>query len=199
MGMTEEEARKFTELQEGMKALTDRLSQETEARKAAEASADESRKVAEVQAKEATEKVTGMEAAVKAAEEQVAGLRRASYRKELEDFVRSNRLAFQGEVPEAVARLEVLSTKLSEQEFAEYKAEKGMWHTQMKDSVLLNEVGRPGSGNTGIQAQIDSLVEKAMSDNSALSKPQAVEKVLKANPKLYKEYDLAQRGRKGGV
>lgn len=183
MGMTEEEARQLTELRDGQKALTERLTQAEESRKAAEA------------------KATALEDSLKQASERVAQMQRESTRKTLSEFVRANRLAFQGEVEKAVDRLESMSSKLTEEEFSEYMAERETWHAQMRESALLTPIGRQGGAPaTGPAGEFDAAVQKAMAEDKALTIATATTKVASENPALYGRYDKAQikRARMGG-
>lgn len=169
--MTEEEARQFAEQGASLKALTERLDKAEEARKTAE------------------------EAATKAAE-RVTNLERVAQRKTFSEFVRTNRLAFQGEVDKVVDRLEVLSAKLSEEEFTEYLEERKVMHARMKESDLFRPIGQPGgTGDTSAMGEIDAAVRKAMAEDPKLTDADALVKVGRENPSLYARYDREQQRR----
>lgn len=173
MGMTEEEARQFSEIQTSLKTLTERLATaETTA-----ASESAARKAAEEVAKQASERVIALE--------------RDAQRKTFGEFVRENRLAFRGEVDEAVNKLEKLSKQLSAEDFTDYLEDRKAQHAQMRESVLFDQVGSSNGTPVGKGAagEIDALVTKAMSENSQLTKAQATIKVASENPLLYDRYD----------
>lgn len=182
MGMTEEEARQFKEMLESQKSLTERL---VAAENAAKVEA-EARKAAETQAKEARESVQALE--------------RAATRKTLTEHVRANRLAYQGEVEEAVERLEKLSAKLGE-DFPAYLADKERVHAQLKESVLFSQVGsgRQATG-TGPEAEFEAAIRKVLSEDPKLTRSEATVRIASENADLYRRYDQAfkQTIRRGG-
>ncbi len=176
MGMTEEEARKFVEMGDSLKTLNERLAT-AEAKATTEADA---RKTAETEAKTASERVTALEG--------------AATRKELTEHVRANRLAYQGEVEEAVVRLEKLAIKLGEEDFGAYLDEHKAIHAQMKESALFTQIGNSQPVIGGVAAEFQVAVRKVMSEDK-ISESEATVRVATENPGLYKRYDDAFKAR----
>lgn len=183
MGMTEEEARQLKEMGDSLKGLNERLA----AAEAKATSEEQARQAAETQAKQAAERV--------------AALERDANRKQLAEFVRGHRLAFQEtEIEQSVDKLEKMQAKLGE-DFADYQAEKASLHERIDASLAMSQIGRANGGaSTGPQAEFETAKRKAMSENPQLSEADAIAKVASANPGLYKRYDDAfKRGiRQGG-
>lgn len=59
--------------------------------------------------------------------------------------------------------------------------------------IITKELGSNLSGNSDVWGKIEKEAEKVMKEDSKISKEQAIDKVLKENPKLYSEYN--QEGR----
>lgn len=172
MGLTEEEARTFSEMQASVKQLNERLA-------TAEAKAtneEQARQAAETQAKQAVERVVALE--------------RDANRKQLAEFVRGHRLAFQEtEIEQSVDKLEKMQAKLGE-DFVDYQAEKASLHERIDASLAMSQIGRANGGaSTGAQAEFETAKRKTMSENPQLSEAEAITKVASANPGLYKRYD----------
>lgn len=182
MGMSEEEARQFREMLDGQKSLTERLA----AAEAKAASEETARKTAESEAKHAVERVTALE--------------RTATRKSLSEHVRSNRLAYQGEVDEAVDRLEKLAVKLGQEDFGQYMDEKALIHAQLKESALFTQIGSNNVRGSGPEGEMEALIQKCMNEQK-LDRAAATVKIASENPVLYKRYDEAQlqrQARRGG-
>jgi phage I-like protein len=173
MGMTEEEAKRLTELETAQKTLTERLAAEETARKAAEAQAT-------------------------AASEKAAKLERDANRRTLTEEVRSHRLGYRGEVDAAVDRLEAMQAKLSVEEFQGIIEDAREVHARFAESDLLKQTSRPGPLG-GVQNELGTAVAKLMSERN-LSEPDAIVQAVRDNPRLYAQMDAQhnRRAKMGG-
>jgi len=173
MGMTEEEAKRLTELETAHKTLTERLAAEETARKAAEA-----------QATAASEKATRLE--------------RDANRRTLTEEVRLHRLGYRGEVDAAVDRLEAMQSKLSVEEFAGIVEDAREVHSRFAESDLLKQTSRPGPLG-GVQNELGTAVARLMSEKN-LSEQDAIVQAVRDNPRLYAQADAQhnRRARMGG-
>lgn len=164
VGMSDDEAKAFRELGDSVKTLREELDAERKARETAEATA-------------------------KTASERAVALERDAKRRELTEFVKANRLAFRGEVPEAVARLESYQAALSDEQFKDYLDERHAQHEAMAASEAFQQKGT-ARAPAGPSAELAAAIQTAGS----------LEKALEVNPRLYTEYvaDQNRRVRRGG-
>lgn len=124
----------------------------------------------------------------KAAKEQSAKIARENRRRELSEVVRQNRLAFKGEIPEVVDRLERLQGALSEDDWTAYLDNQHAIHTQLAEGELLKQKGKEG------EPPEESALDKALAARIAQGKTPsaALAEVLAENPKFYTEYNRRQ-------
>ncbi len=126
-----------------------------------------------------------LEGDLKKATEEVAAIRREAKRMEMTEFVRTNRLAFQGEVEANVDRLERMQASLSAEDYQAVLDERKELHARVKDSDLFKQVGDPT--NRKAATEFEGLV--AVKVAAGLTEPDAITKAAAERPDLYKRYD----------
>lgn len=95
--------------------------------------------------------------------------------------------------------LDTVNAAIPEKLFTKFNNLLTSWNTVIeKNDVLFREIGREG-GNmgmlSGVQAQVDVLAQEKMSADPKLTKPQAIDKVLREKPDLYHKYVREQEGK----
>ena len=159
---------------------------------ATEMSPEIARRFAEMEAEK-----TRMAAEVKAARESVMAMERANKRREFAEFVRSNRMAFQGDVDEVVGKIEKYSEALPADLFVAYMDERKLFAERLRESGLFSQVGSENGkpATVGDEFKIKVAAEMA----KGVSEPEATVRVATENPTLYNRYDQEmKRIAKGG-
>lgn len=174
MGMTDDEARRLTEMETAVKSLS-------------EGKAEVERQLTEARAE------------TKRATDEVERIKREDQRRQFTEFVRANRLAFQGEVDGNVDRLERMRAALSDEDWAAMLDEKRTLNERLRQSGLFTRESVPGPVN-GADNPFEAAVAKVMSEDPKLNEAQAQAKVAGEQPALYAAYDKAQKrhARTGG-
>lgn len=137
-----------------------------------------------------------LETELRKATESLGAMQRDSQRKQFAEFVRSHRLAFQGEVDANVDKLERLSKQLMPADMDEMLREKETLNERLRASEMFSQVGStmPMQGTTPIEAAVKAEISKGMKEADAVAK------VASEHPNWYIEYDREQKrhARTGG-
>ena len=85
--------------------------------------------------------------------------------------------------------------------FSKFNERLTAWNAVIeKNDLLFKEIGRNGGDLgmlSGVEAQMEVLVQEKMASDAKLTKAQAYDAVLKAHPQLYRKYQ-AEQAAKGG-
>jgi hypothetical protein len=168
MGMTEDEARAFSELQNRLTVF------ETKQGELVALNESLTTRLSEAQGTIASMQVSGKA-------------------REMREFVRQNSLGFAGSEDESVGRLMKLSEVMPAEEFTDYLGERRAMHERLAASeALTKQFSRP-VGPVQPGGEFETFVSRAMAEG--MTRPLALAKVAEEHPDLYAKYDAAEMAR----
>lgn len=187
--MTEQNAQAFTELQERYGEL-----------EAKNAELAQKYGELEVQNKALSAEATAAKKESESYSERITALETAARHKRFTDLVTGHGGAgdgqhWFGEPEQHVGLLMQLAEAFGEDSdaFKSYVSQQEKTATAVAASVQHSEVGRsPLPAENGSQHKFDAAVAERMTANPALTRPQALAEVIRAQPQLYAEYSRAQ-------